>query len=123
MILDQNLDFEGQATIEGTNIVSQLLKNNYAGLICIRSGSVAEQDLMKYANAGAHCVFGKDMPVKEMILELKAAYVRHNHNGVMFGAAMRCACVLVCFVFLCVRVCCVCARRKPNQWAEPHRDR
>ena len=84
VILDQHLDFEGGATILGTDLVAELLQANFAGLICIRSANVAEHDLARYAAAGAHCMFGKDMLMREMLKQMKAAYVRHILKGVSF---------------------------------------
>jgi signal transduction histidine kinase len=75
--LDQHLEYDGDTDILGTDIVRELVDKGYKGLICIRSGNVAEADLAAYEAAGAHCAFGKDVPMKQLIDDMKVAYTRH----------------------------------------------
>ena len=48
----------------------------------MRSGNVAEHDETNYAAAGAHCIFGKDVLMRQMIEDIKKAYVQHIKKGV-----------------------------------------
>ena len=57
------------------------MAHRFAGLICIRSGNNALPDLAKYQDAGAHCAFGKDVSMRQMIDDIKVAYVRHIVKG------------------------------------------
>ena len=75
-ILDQHLEYGGETNILGTDLVAQLVEGEFQGLICMRSANVAKHDRTKYAQAGAHCTFGKDVLMKQMVQEMKAAYVR-----------------------------------------------
>ena len=74
-ILDQHLEFGADANVLGTDVIEQQLLPDFKGLICIRSGNTAPEDVCEYREAGAHCVFGKDMLGSAMVRELKAAYV------------------------------------------------
>ena len=74
--LDQHLEYGAEDNIHGTDIVEELLECGYKGLICIRSGNVAVEDLAKYDVAGAHCAFGKDVAMKKVIEDMKVAYTR-----------------------------------------------
>ena len=76
-ILDQHLEYGGDTNLLGTDIVANLLHEGFQGLICMRSGNTADDDLSAYRMAGADCVFGKDMPMKQMIARMKEAY--HTH--------------------------------------------
>ena len=76
-ILDQHLEFGGEANILGTDLVARLVAGGFRGLICMRSGNVAAGDRAQYHAAGAHCVFGKDAGMAQVAEQLKAAYVRH----------------------------------------------
>jgi DNA-binding response OmpR family regulator len=76
-ILDQHLEYGGDTNLLGTDIVAKLLQGGFQGLICMRSGNTADDDVSKYRTAGAHCVFGKDIPMKQMIARMKEAY--HTH--------------------------------------------
>ena len=62
------------------DLVGQLLDGGFDGLICMRSGNVAEQDIAKYKAAGAHCAFGKDVSMKQMIEEVMLQYVRRDRR-------------------------------------------
>ena len=77
-ILDQNLEFGAQDNVTGTDIIAQLLDKKFEGLICVRSGNVATEDIALYRGSGAHCVFGKDIPLREMVDDLKVAYMEHT---------------------------------------------
>ena len=76
-ILDQNLEYGKGANLLGTEIARQLVAGGFEGLICIRSGNMAVADLIEYQRAGAHCAFGKDVSMKQVIEDIKVAYVRH----------------------------------------------
>ena len=76
-VLDQHLEYGGDDNVYGTDIVEELLEQGYKGLICIRSGNVAEEDLAKYDTAGAHCAFGKDVAMRKVIEDMKVAYTRY----------------------------------------------
>jgi hypothetical protein len=80
-ILDQHLDFGADANVLGTEIIEQRLLPDFKGLLCIRSGNTAPEEVREYRRAGAHCVFGKDMLGEAMVRELKAAYVSHIVNN------------------------------------------
>ena len=82
-ILDQHLDFGADANVLGTDIIEQRLLPDFKGLLCIRSGNTAPEEVREYRRAGAHCVFGKDMLGDAMVRELKAAYVSHIMNNAM----------------------------------------
>ena len=75
-ILDQHLEYGGEANLLGTDLVRQLVARGFAGLICMRSANMTEEDVALYRAAGAHCTFGKDGLVKDMILAMKLQYVR-----------------------------------------------
>ena len=74
-ILDQHLEYGGDSNVLGTDIARRLVAQGYSGLMCIRSANMASVDQEHYAQAGAHCWFGKDMIMKEMVKALKAAYL------------------------------------------------
>ena len=76
-ILDQNLEFGAEANFLGTDIIARLLANQFKGLICVRSGNVAAEDVAFYHESGAHSVFGKDVPLRQVVEDLKVAYVKH----------------------------------------------
>ena len=75
-ILDQHLEYGGDDDVFGTDIVKRLIKEKFQGLICMRSANTSHEDRELYTQAGAHCSFGKEMLMKDMIKELKAAYLR-----------------------------------------------
>eukprot|EP00668_Euglena_longa_P038915 GGOE01050045.1.p1 GENE.GGOE01050045.1~~GGOE01050045.1.p1 ORF type:complete len:670 (+),score=160.85 GGOE01050045.1:23-2011(+) len=73
VILDQNLEYAHPHY--GTDLCRQLIRFGFRGLICIRSSDDSQDDQAKYAASGAHCSFGKDVPVAKVVQQLKAAYV------------------------------------------------
>ena len=75
-ILDQHLEFEGEGLVYGTDLVRELRRKRFQGLLCARSANVAPEDRAKYIEAGVHCIFGKDLGMREMIAEMQIAYVR-----------------------------------------------
>ena len=77
-ILDQHLEYGADANVLGTDIIRELKAKGFRGLCCVRSGNVAPEDLQLCADAGADCAFGKEMPMRQMVQELKAAYVAHT---------------------------------------------
>jgi hypothetical protein len=81
VILDQHLEYGGNVSFLGTDIAHDLLASGYRGLLCVRSGNVAEEDLWLYFTAGAHGVFGKDEVMRDMMMRIKALYVRHIVKG------------------------------------------
>ena len=75
-ILDQHLEFEGEGLVYGTDLVRELREKRFRGLLCARSANVAPEDRAKYIEAGVHCIFGKDLAMRDMIAEMQIAYVR-----------------------------------------------
>ena len=75
-VLDQHLEYGGDTNILGTDVVETLVAKGFAGLICMRSANNASEDAAMYRAAGAHCVFGKEVAMKQMIEEIKGLYVR-----------------------------------------------
>jgi len=92
LIVDQYLDYDG-ACFLGTTVIRQLLAEGFAGLVAIRSANVSRKDQLAYFSHGAHCVIGKDVPPKEMLDMIGAAYVQHVHlqrdGGVHSGGTRR----------------------------------
>ena len=80
VILDQHLEYGDPDNVLGTELIPQLLARGFAGFICMRSGNVSSDDVAMYLEAGAHCVFGKEIPLKQMIDDMKVAYVRHSQE-------------------------------------------
>ena len=76
-ILDQHLEYGGDANILGSDIVADLRAQGYRGLVCMRSGNTADEDVALYQAAGAQCVFGKEVSMKRMIARMKVAYNEH----------------------------------------------
>eukprot|EP00668_Euglena_longa_P020331 GGOE01025287.1.p1 GENE.GGOE01025287.1~~GGOE01025287.1.p1 ORF type:complete len:724 (+),score=148.21 GGOE01025287.1:132-2174(+) len=76
VIIDQHLEFS--KAYRGTELVEQLLERSFPGLICIRSANDGPEDRASYAQSGAHCCFGKDIPGAVIMAELKAEYQRHK---------------------------------------------
>ena len=76
-VLDQNLEYGPKENVLGTDLIRRLVAQHFTGLICVRSGNAAAEDVAFYSRCGAHCVFGKDVPLRRMIDELKAAYLSH----------------------------------------------
>ena len=85
-VLDQNLEYGPEENVLGTDLVRQLVAQQFTGLICMRSGNAAAEDVAFYLRCGAHCVFGKDVPLRRMINELKAAYLSHARQTGAVGS-------------------------------------
>ena len=85
-VLDQNLEYGPEENVLGTDLVRQLVAQQFTGLICMRSGNAAAEDVAFYSRCGAHCVFGKDVPLRRMINELKAAYLSHARQTGAVGS-------------------------------------
>ena len=77
-ILDQHLEYGGEANILGTDLVAELVARRFEGLICMRSANVADEDVRAYKTAGAHCVFGKDILMKDMVQQMKQDYLQRS---------------------------------------------
>ena len=77
-ILDQNLEYGGVLSAQGTDLIAQLCQNGFQGLLCIRSGNTSEADQDHYLRHGAHCVLGKEMRMQDMVTKIKQAYVAHH---------------------------------------------
>mmetsp|Transcript_64943 Transcript_64943/g.107815 ORF Transcript_64943/g.107815 Transcript_64943/m.107815 type:complete len:700 (-) Transcript_64943:382-2481(-) len=77
-ILDQHLEYGGEANILGTDLVAELVARRFEGLICMRSANVADEDVRAYKTAGAHCVFGKDILMKDMVRQMKQDYLQRS---------------------------------------------
>ena len=75
-ILDQHLQYGPDSSVLGTDLVAQLLARRFRGLICVRSANDSPEDLTLYRDAGAHCAFSKDLPLRAMVAEMLAAYRR-----------------------------------------------
>ena len=73
-VLDQHLAYPGRKPILGTDLARRLLARGFGGLLCICSANAEAEDLRRYAEAGVHCSFGKDMLMKNMIREMMEAY-------------------------------------------------
>ena len=87
-ILDQNLEYGAEENVLGTDLIQRLLAQQFPGLVCVRSGNAAAEDAAFYRRCGAHCVFGKDVPLRRMIGELKAVYLAHaRHNAAVQSLA------------------------------------
>eukprot|EP00667_Euglena_gracilis_P002239 EG_transcript_2236 len=72
VILDQHLDYT--QTYLGSDLVRRLTEAQYGGFICLRSANDTVEDQALYMRSGAHCSFGKDLPGKQLMAELKDAY-------------------------------------------------
>eukprot|EP00667_Euglena_gracilis_P001628 EG_transcript_1628 len=75
VILDQHLEFAAGSVL-GTDVIAELRKRYFRGLICIRSAADSPEDRRAYAACGAHHAIGKDVRGRVMVEELKAAYLR-----------------------------------------------
>ena len=76
-MFDQNLDFPG-APMVGTSVLEDVLSRGYNGLACIRSGNVSEEDQQLYMRSGAHCIFDKELPLKDLALQLAREYLHRQ---------------------------------------------
>jgi len=72
VIVDQHLEYT--ESYLGTNLVQRMILMGYRGLVCIRSGDDGEADRAHYAECGAHCFLGKDLPAAELVRTLISAY-------------------------------------------------
>ena len=73
----QHLDYPGEELL-GTDIVREVLLDGFQGLACIRSGNNSEADGEVYSKSGAHCHFGKEMRMKDLISGLMRAWESHT---------------------------------------------
>ena len=80
-ILDQNLEYGAEENVLGTDLIQRLLARQFRGLVCVRSANAAAEDAAFYRQCGAHCVFGKDVPLRRMIGELKAVYLANAQQN------------------------------------------
>lgn len=82
-ILDQNLDFESEHTLLGTDLAFELRhKRNYEGLIVLRSGNSTSSDVESYMQGG--CVdlcLGKDQRNRDVANAIEAAYRKKSRTG------------------------------------------
>eukprot|EP00667_Euglena_gracilis_P003538 EG_transcript_3544 len=60
VILDQHLEFLSGSVL-GTDVITELHKRHYRGLICIRSAADSPEDREKYTACGTHHTMGKDV--------------------------------------------------------------
>mmetsp|Transcript_51250 Transcript_51250/g.83798 ORF Transcript_51250/g.83798 Transcript_51250/m.83798 type:complete len:88 (+) Transcript_51250:1-264(+) len=60
----------------GTTVMQEVLDKGYEGMACIRSGNVSEADSDLYHRCGAHCIFDKETPVKQLLPKLAIQYER-----------------------------------------------
>jgi len=74
VICDQNLDIGGQS-FRGTELISSLVAEGFAGLLCMRSADTTPEDVALYRSCGAHCTLGKDLTYAEFLTGIKLAYV------------------------------------------------
>ena len=81
VILDQNLEYGPEENVLGTDLIQRLLAQHFPGVVCVRSGNAAAEDAAFYRRCGAHCVFGKAVPLRRMIEELKAVYLAHARQN------------------------------------------
>eukprot|EP00668_Euglena_longa_P043699 GGOE01058184.1.p2 GENE.GGOE01058184.1~~GGOE01058184.1.p2 ORF type:complete len:374 (+),score=82.38 GGOE01058184.1:1166-2287(+) len=79
VVLDQYLEYDGDMYY-GTSVAEELVQQGYKGLICIRSANASPDDEEVYRQHGAHCVIGKEVRAQQMVRQLHAAYIEHNHN-------------------------------------------
>ena len=57
------------------DLVAELVRKVFGGLICMSSATTVLR--MRRATGRAHCVFGKDESMQDVINSIKVAYVRH----------------------------------------------
>ena len=76
-VFHQNLDFPG-APMVGTSVLEDVLSRGYDGLACMRSGNVSEEDQQLYFRSGAHCVFDKELPLRDLALQLAREYLHRR---------------------------------------------
>ena len=73
IILDQNIDVDGQE-LYGSTILTKLRKRGYRGFACVRSGNSAQADNDLSLKSGAQWHVGKEVPIPEMIRQLRREY-------------------------------------------------
>ena len=66
-ILDQRFEYNGEANILGRISLQSSLRNGLRGSFACAPRMVADEDVRSYKTAGAHCVFGKDILMKDMV--------------------------------------------------------
>eukprot|EP00667_Euglena_gracilis_P003224 EG_transcript_3236 len=82
VILDQHLDWDegpegpsGELCL-GTQLAQFLRLRAFRGLICIRSSSASEEDVLEYLQSGAHCVLDKLLDRRQFIAGLRREWAR-----------------------------------------------
>jgi DNA-binding response OmpR family regulator len=80
VVMDQHLEYATRRFL-GTDLAQALLSRGYAGLICIRSANATAADEEAYLASGAHCVVGKEVQPKELLVRLKTEYRRLAITG------------------------------------------
>ena len=79
VIVDQHLDYDKESYV-GTDVIKQLRKKGFAGLVCVRSANASEEHEAFYLRNGAHCIIEKDMDGTQMVAVLAREY-HHLHGG------------------------------------------
>uniref|UniRef100_A0A6T2J226 Response regulatory domain-containing protein n=1 Tax=Eutreptiella gymnastica TaxID=73025 RepID=A0A6T2J226_9EUGL len=88
IILDQNIDVDGQE-LYGSTILTKLRKRGYRGFACVRSGNSAQADKELSLKSGAQWHVGKEVPIPEMIRQLRReydAFMLNQENESRLGA-------------------------------------
>ena len=88
-VLDQHLQYGAEESVLGTDLIQRLVARQFPGLLCVRSGNATAEDAAFYRRCGAHCVFGKDVPLRRMIEGLKVAYLAHASASGALGLHSR----------------------------------
>ena len=73
LILDENVDLPGNELL-GSAILQELIAAGYKGFACIRSGNSAASDVAQSLAAGAHWHVGKEVPIRDMLQEMRVEY-------------------------------------------------
>ena len=73
LILDENVDLPGNEEA-GSAILQELIAAGYKGFACIRSGNSAASDVAQSLAAGAHWHVGKEVPIRDMLQEMRVEY-------------------------------------------------
>ena len=73
LILDENVDLPGNEQA-GSAILQELIAAGYKGFACIRSGNSAASDVAQSLAAGAHWHVGKEVPIRDMLQEMREVY-------------------------------------------------
>ena len=78
-VLDQNLDIPGAGDeLLGTDVLKAAVARGYDGLAFVRSGNVSAADQQLYYDSGAHGVYDKAMPLRQLAGELAKEYARRT---------------------------------------------